>query len=130
METNKLSILIVDDDDNFREILGTKLKAAGFLVEEASSGEESLEKAGKFEPDLVILDVNMPNLSGVETLSRLKSNPNLAKIKVIFLTSYGDLKEEAFWLDEKFARELGAHDFIRKSDDIDKIVEEIKSVLK
>ena len=130
METNKLSILIVDDDDNFREILGTKLKAAGFLVEEASSGEESLEKAGKFEPDLVILDVNMPNLSGVETLSRFKSNPNLAKIKVIFLTSYGDPKKESFWLDEKFAREVGAYDFIRKSDDIDKIVEEIKSVLK
>src|SRR3989344_7233435 len=113
METNKLSILIVDDDDNFREILGTKLKAAGFLVEEASSGEESLEKAGKFEPGLVILDVNMPNLSGVETLSRLKSNPNLAKIKVIFLTSYGDTQKESFWLDDKFAREVGVYDFFR-----------------
>ena len=130
METNQPLILIVDDEGDFREILGTKLKAAGFLVEEASSGAEGLEKAGKIGPDLIILDVNMPNLSGVETLGQFKSDPVLAKIKVIFLTNYGDMKETALWLDEKFAREIGAYDYIRKSDDIDKIVEEIKFALK
>ena len=128
-EQIKPSILIVDDDKNLREIIATKLKAANFLVYEAVDGEDGLAKLREAIPDLMILDINMPKLNGMQLFSQIKTDPNLASMKVIFLTSYGEPQNEAAWLDKKFAKEIGAAGYIRKTDDLNKIMEQIKSLL-
>lgn len=123
-------ILVTDDEKDFREIVATKLRSAGFNVVEAENGEEAIKKAKEIKPDLLLLDVNMPGMSGIETITKIQSEPELAELKVIFLTNYGDPQKEAAWLDEKFAREIGAMDYIRKTEDLNKIATEIRSFLK
>lgn len=122
-------IFIVDDNKDLREIVGTKLKANGFRIEEAENGSQALEKLKTIKPDLVILDVQMPVLGGVETLMRIKADPGLKDLKVVFFTSYGDPQKEAGWIDEKFAREIGAVDYIKKTEDLPKMIEQIKKTL-
>lgn len=123
-------ILIADDDPDFTEILSIKLKRAGFeVVTGATNGEEAIQKAKELKPDLIFLDVQMPKMNGMEALKKLKEEPETAKLKVVFMTSYGDPSKEAVWLDEKFARNLGAVDYMRKTDDLEKIVNDTKNIL-
>jgi two-component system alkaline phosphatase synthesis response regulator PhoP len=112
-------ILIVDDDADFREIFRTKLIQNGFEVITADDGMAALEVMKKQKPDLTLLDVEMPKLNGAECLARIKADPELQKQKVVFLTNLGEPQKSAAWSDQKFAREAGAFDFIRKSDDLD-----------
>jgi len=124
------SILISDDDANLREVLSAKLEKAGFLVEQASGGEECIEKAKKNKPDLVLLDVLMPpGISGIQTLAKMKADPELANIKVLFLTNLGEAQDENNWVDDKFAKDAGALGHMKKTDDLDKIVARIKQEL-
>ena len=122
-------ILIVDDNKDFLEIFSTKLKSAGFTVTAVSSGEECLEKAKDLQPDLILLDVEMPGMNGVETLYKLTADPATKNLKVVFLTNYGEPRKETTWIDEKFAREAGAADYIKKSEDLQKIAEEVRKIL-
>src|SRR3989338_7526238 len=101
-------VIIVDDDKDLRDILSTKLTANGFQVIEAAGGIEGIEKAKQFQPDLVLLDLEMPEVDGVETLNKLLSEPETKQMRVVFLTSYGEPRNVSAWTDEKFARELGA----------------------
>ena len=84
---SKHTVLLVDDDDNFREIIKAKLEAADFSVVEAKDGEIGAEKAKEIKPDLVLMDVQMPKMNGIESLSRIKADPETANIKVLFLTN-------------------------------------------
>jgi CheY-like chemotaxis protein len=121
-------ILIIDDEKDFLDIFSTKLKNSGFAVETSLGGEAVLEKIQAIQPDLVLLDVNMPDVDGIEILSRIKSNQAINATKVVFLTNYGEpLKIDV--ADEKFAREIGALDYIRKSDDLNTILRDIKKIL-
>lgn len=121
-------ILIIDDEKDFLDIFSTKLKNSGFAVETSLGGEAVLEKIQAIQPDLVLLDVNMPDVDGIEILSRIKSNQAINATKVVFLTNYGEpLKIDV--ADEKFAREIGALDYIRKSDDLNTILQDIKKIL-
>jgi len=128
---NSQLILLVDDEADFREIFSMKLKAAGFVVELAEDGLQGIEKAKILKPDLILMDVKMPGMDGVEALSRIKADLSISKTKVVFLTSYGEPLpvEEIQKNDRKFAQELGAMDYIRKSDDLDEIVNVIKKIL-
>ena len=125
----KQTVLIIDDSKDFLEIFSIKLTQAGFEVATAHSGEEGIEKAKKLKPDLVLLDVEMPNMSGIETLAKIKSDPSLASLKISFLTNYGEPTKEATWIDEKFAREAGAMDYIKKSEDLEVVVKEVKKLI-
>ena len=121
-------ILLVDDEKDFREILSAKLKAVGFNIAEAGNGEEGVRKAKEIKPDLMLLDLNMPVMNGAETLLRIKADPELENLKVVFLTNYGEPQKDLDLINEKFAREVGAFDYIKKTDELDKIVEEIKNI--
>ena|SRR3989344_2789238 len=129
MQGQKQSILLVDDDKDLREIMTTKLKAANYEVYEAVDGEDGLAKVQELVPDLLILDINMPKLNGMEMFSKIKTNPDLSHLKVLFLTSYGEPQTEAAWLDKKFAKEIGAAGYIKKNDDLDKIISQVKNIL-
>ena len=127
---NKVSILVVDDNKDFLEIFSMKLTQAGFQVTTAHGGAEGIEQVKRAKPDLMMLDVEMPGMNGLETIAKLKGDPATAGVKVVFLTNYGEAQQESSWIDEKLAREAGAIDYIKKSDDLNSIVEEVKKVLK
>ncbi len=128
-----VKILVVDDDKNFREILRLNLQKAGFVnIQEATNGNEALELISTFKPDLVILDVVMPDKDGIDTALEIKSKDEFKNTKFIFLTNYGEdiLKEVGKETDKRIAQELGALDFFRKTDDINVLINKIKEILK
>ena len=99
-------ILVVDDEENLRLVLRTMLKRAGYEVETASTGEEALEKVEAFGPDVVLTDVRMPKMSGLDLLASLRAKNSPAT--VIVMSAYGsvDLALEAM--------KAGAYDYVAK----------------
>jgi len=83
------TILIADDEAHIRHIVSNKLRASGFTVHEARDGEEAFELALSESPDLLITDLQMPVLSGLELCKLLKSRPKTASIPAIMLTARG-----------------------------------------
>lgn len=122
-------ILVIDDEPDFRQIFGTKLSAAGFRVETAENGDEGIQKAKALYPDLVLMDVKMPVLDGVSALLKLKEDPATKNIKVAFLTSLGDPRAEIQEMNRHFSKELGALDYIRKTDDLSIVVQRVWALL-
>ena len=101
-------VLLVDDDEDIRNLLAAALQGR-YDVKLASSGREALERAAATpRPDLVLLDIQMPGMNGYEVCSRLKANPVLAAIPVIFLTALTDVDDELKGL------EVGAADYLSK----------------
>lgn len=101
-------ILVVDDEEAIRELLKYNLQKTGFEVKTASDGEQALDIAKKFLPDVVLLDIMMPKMDGVETCRRLRDNPQLQKTFIIFLTARSEEYSEVA------AFEVGADDYITK----------------
>ena len=119
------SILLVEDDPFLIDIYSTKLKESGFSVEVASDGESALRKVKEKEPDLVILDIVLPQLDGWEILRQIKSDPKLKNIKIIILSNLGQ-KEEV-----ERGVELGAVKYLIKAHYTpSEVVEEVKKILK
>jgi len=120
-----MKILIADDDSFFRNFYSTKLKEAGFSVEVAADGFEAIEKIKVFQPDLVLLDIIMPNKDGFSVLSDLKIEPQLSKAPIIVFSTLGQEQ------DVKKAMSLGANDYINKSYfDFPKMLEQINLLTK
>src|SRR5690349_5394076 len=85
-ETRTAIVLMVDDDPQLRVMLGFALRQEGFQVEEASTGEDALEMLRQQEPDIVLLDVLMPGVGGVETCRRIRQT---SSVPIIMLTALG-----------------------------------------
>lgn len=126
---NGIKILIVDDDKDFQEVLATKFKAAGFEVSTANDGEAGVAKAKEALPNIIMMDVKMPKLDGVAAMLKLREDALTRNIKVILLTAYGDPQPDVYKNDARFAQELGAHEYLLKSQDLDEIVEKTKTFL-
>lgn len=101
-------ILVVDDEEAIRELLKYNLQKAGFEVKTASDGEEAVAIAKEFLPSVVLLDIMMPKMDGVEACRRLRDNPQLQKTYIIFLTARAEEYSEVA------AFEVGADDYITK----------------
>jgi two-component system alkaline phosphatase synthesis response regulator PhoP len=101
-------ILIVDDEPDIIEFLNYNLKSKGYLTETASNGVEAIRKARTFQPDLILLDMMMPEKDGLQTLRELRVMPDFEKTPVIFLTAMRDEKSEITGL------QTGADDYITK----------------
>src|SRR3954470_4004695 len=86
-------ILVVDDVPDNVDILQMRLEAQGYAVATAGDGVEALEKIRELLPDLVLLDVMMPKLDGIETVKRLKADPSLPFIPVVLVTAKADAKD-------------------------------------
>jgi len=102
------TILLVEDELPFRQIYRDILRLDGYTVVEAEDGEEALKMITANQPDLVLLDLVMPNVSGFDVLGQLKSNPQLKDIPVVVYSILNDQKE----IDR--AIKLGANDFTIK----------------
>src|SRR5205085_10033785 len=84
------ALLVVDDDDNNRDLLSRRLRRKGFSVAVAASGREALERIARRRFDLVLLDIMMPGMSGVEVLEEIRGRHSLAELPVIMTTALGD----------------------------------------
>ncbi len=122
-------LLIIDDDKDFQEVLTTKFKASGFEVAKASDGEEGIQKAKEILPDLILMDVKMPKLDGVAAMLKLKEDATTKGIKVILLTAFGDPQPEIYGNDKRFAQELGAYEYLLKTQDLEDIINKAKAFL-
>jgi DNA-binding response OmpR family regulator len=90
-----VKVLLVEDDNNLREIFEMRLKAEGYDTVTAGDGEEALVVAVKEKPDLIIADVMMPKLSGFEMVENMRASPELASTKVIMMTALGQAEDRA-----------------------------------
>lgn len=104
------SILLVDDDLTLREMYTERLKTEGFTVETAKDGEEALAKAKDLKPNIILLDIMMPKINGLDVLRKLKQAPETENIPVIVLTALIQDREKM----ESITR--GADDYIVKSE--------------
>jgi two-component system alkaline phosphatase synthesis response regulator PhoP len=104
----KIKILLVDDEEDILELLQYNLEKADFKVLRASNGEEALEVAKKEEPDVILLDIMMPRMDGVETCRRLRAMPGGDRPFIIFLTARSEEYSEIAGL------EAGADDYVTK----------------
>lgn len=118
----------IDDDPNFREIFSTMLRIYGFGIETAEDAIAGIEKIKKLRPDLVLMDVIMPVMNGIEAFLKIKEDPTIKETLVMFLTSLGDFNTETKSVDDKFSREMGAMGYLRKTDDHETLAEKIKAV--
>ncbi|NDC21998.1 response regulator [bacterium] len=125
-ETQKNKILLVEDDNSLATVYVDRLEAEGFEVKRVENGEDALAAAEGFQPDLVLLDVMMPEINGFDVLDILRNTPKTANLKVIMLTA---LSQES---DKERAMSLGVDDYLVKSqiviaDVIDRIRHTINS---
>jgi DNA-binding response OmpR family regulator len=106
---NMKRILLVEDDDSLASVYVTRLQAEGFDVRRVANGEEALAAALNYHPNLVLLDVMMPKVSGFDVLDILRNTPETANLKVIMLTA---LSQQS---DQDRAKALGVDDYLVKS---------------
>lgn len=122
-------ILIIDDEPEIREIVKMKLEASGFETREASQGIEGIKLAQELKPAIILLDVVMPEMDGVEALLNLKSNEDTKNIKIFMFTSKGDPRPEIVEINRKFALESGAVDFIRKEIELNELAAKLQKTI-
>ena len=124
MGGNKPQILIVDDEADILTLLSYNLEKSGFRVHEAKDGPEAIKLAISKTPDLILLDVMLPDMDGMEVLKRLKQDDRTSHVPVIMLTAKG---EE---VDKIVGFELGAEDYVTKPFSPRELILRVKAVLK
>ncbi len=116
----KLRVLVVDDNFDNAFLLQTLLEAEGYSVEVAHSGTEALQQMTTAPPDLVLLDVMMPEMDGLKVVRKIRGNRRLRATPVILITAYDEPFVEYGW-------KLGADDFIRKPIDPNQLMQRIRA---
>ena len=109
MEAAKKKILLVEDDASLAAVYRARLELEGFDIKEVHNGEDALSAAVSYRPDLILLDVMMPKISGFDVLDILRNTPDTTNVRVIMLTALSQPK------DKERAEKLGADDYLVKS---------------
>ena len=117
-------VLVVDDEENIRTLVHFNLEKAGYAVEVASNGKEALDQIALSKPDLVILDLMLPVIDGLDVCRQLKGKPSTSSIPIIMLTA----KSEE--VDRVIGLELGADDYMTKPFGPRELIARIKAVLR
>ncbi len=116
-------ILIAEDEPDIRELVAFTLRFAGHEVTPTSNGEEAYQQAGVVLPDLILMDVRMPKMTGYEACRAIKADPTLKDIPVVFLSAKGQDTEIQTGLD------AGAEEYLLKPFAPDQLVQRIKEIL-
>jgi two-component system, OmpR family, response regulator MprA len=119
-----LKVLVVDDEENIIEFIRLGLRYEGFQVESASDGEQGITAAQRINPDLVILDIMLPGIDGLEVCRRLRANPTTRDIPVLMLTAKDEVRDRITGL------RTGADDYLTKPFDFDELLERIRAILR
>ena len=120
----KSTILVIDDEEDIRELIRYNLSKEGYRVECAMSGEEGLEILKSLIPDMIILDLMLPGIDGLEVCRQIKSEQNLKQVPVIMVTARGDEPDIVAGL------ELGADDYVSKPFSPKVLLARVKSVFR
>ena len=122
--TEQARILVVDDQAPNRKLLTDLLRTKGYTVETASGGQEALVKVRASRPDLVLLDVVMPDLSGYEVCKIIRSDPDTGVLPIIMVTALDPTEERVKGL------EAGADDFLTKPINVAELLARVRSLLR
>lgn len=118
-------ILLVEDDDSLANVYTMRLQSEGFDIRRVDNGEDALSAALSYKPDMVLLDIMLPKVSGFDVLDILRHTPETAKLKIIVMTA---LSQES---DKERADQLGADEYLVKSQIvIADVVDRIKKLIK
>lgn len=124
MLNNYLQILIVEDEKDIRELIAYHLEKASFQVKEVSSSEEALKSIDHKKPALMVLDLMLPKMSGLELCQKIKNNTSTKDIPILMLTAKSKKDDVVKGL------ELGADDYVIKPFDIAEVVARVKAILR
>ena len=116
-------ILIAEDEPDIRELVAFMLRFAGHEVVAASNGEEALQTATREIPDLILMDVRMPRMTGYDACRAMKANPDLHDVPVVFLSAKGQEAEIQTGLD------AGAEEYLLKPFSPDELTSRVSSIL-
>lgn len=119
-----LNVLVIDDEEDIRSILKYALEKEGYQVHEASSGNEGLEKVNSLRPDVIVLDVMMPDMDGIEVCEQIRRSPNNDDIIICMLTARNEDYSQIAGL------ESGADDYVSKPIKPKVFVSKIKALLR
>ena len=114
-------ILVVDDDENISEVINMYLQSSGYETRKSTNGKDALVQVEEFKPDLVLLDVMLPGIDGIEVLKNIRK---YSEIPVIMLTAKGDT------FDKVLALELGADDYVVKPFEPKELMARVKAVMR
>jgi DNA-binding response OmpR family regulator len=120
----KPKILVVDDEPDVIELVAFNLRSAGFDITSAENGEEALRKARLCAPDLVILDLMLPEVDGIDVCKMMRRDPVTAKVPIIMLTA------KAAEIDRVLGLEMGADDYVTKPFSPRELVLRVKNLVK
>lgn len=118
------TILVVDDEKDLLDLIEYNLKKEGFDVLKAENGEEGIKIAKEHKPDLVLMDIMMPKMDGMEAVEKMRADDELKSIPIIFLTARSDEKTEVEGLNK------GGDDYITKPISTTKLISRIKAVMR
>ncbi|KJR48219.1 Phosphate regulon transcriptional regulatory protein PhoB (SphR) [Desulfosporosinus sp. I2] len=118
------TILVVDDEEPIQELLRFNLEKEGYLVSVAKDGKEALDRVNKENPDLIVLDLMLPGMDGLEVCRRLRLIPGFQHVPIIMLTAKGEL------IDKVLGLELGADDYMTKPFSPRELIARIKACLR
>jgi len=118
-----IKILVAEDERDIRDLIAYVLRYAGYEVEVAANGAEAVTKAPEVKPDLILLDVRMPRLTGYEACRKLKAMPDVKDIPVVFLSAKGQDNE----IDA--GMEVGATRYILKPFAPDDLIKQVQQIL-
>jgi two-component system phosphate regulon response regulator PhoB len=119
----KPNILVVDDEPDLLELIDTNLTGAGFSVTSAANGREALKQARALKPHLIILDIMLPEMDGLEVCKMLRRDPATRSVPIVILTA------RASEIDRVLGLELGADDYITKPFSVRELVLRVKKLL-
>ena len=116
-------ILVAEDERDIRDLIVFTLQISGFNVIQAPNGEEAVKKASEVKPDLILLDVRMPKMTGYEACEMLKKQEDTKDIPIVFLSAKGQETEISTGL------ELGAEDYFLKPFTPDDLIQQVNKIL-
>lgn len=116
-------ILVIEDNENNMELTSFILEASGFSVDKAYRGKDGIEQARTVSPDAILLDIQLPDIDGIQVLTELRNDSRTAAIPVIAVTSY------AMTGDSKKLLEAGCNGYIEKPIDPGDFIQQIESIL-
>ena len=122
MADNGTRVLVVDDEASITDLVALALRYEGFTVEKAATGRAALASVGRFKPDLIVLDVMLPDLSGLDVLRRLSAEGK--RVPVIFLTARDATEDKVHGLT------VGGDDYVTKPFSIEELVARVRAVLR
>src|SRR5438094_10247565 len=122
MPESSARVLVVDDEPNITDLVALALRYEGFDVEKAANGRSALSAVPRFRPDLLILDVMLPDLSGLDVLKRLTAEGR--KVPVIFLTARDSTEDKIHGLT------IGGDDYVTKPFSVEELVARVRVVLR